>query len=63
MTEAVPLVAASIDQSESSLLRELLPDKKALREEDMGDDSGSKLSELESSLGGAMEEEEWEGKN
>jgi len=62
-TEAAPVVAASIDQSESSLLRELVGDEEALREVEMGDDSGSELTELESSLGGEMKEEEWEGKN
>jgi len=36
-TEAVPVVAADIGQSEGSLLRELVGD----REEDVGDDSGS----------------------
>jgi len=62
-TEAAPVVAASIDQSESSLLRELVGDEEALQEVEMGDDSGSELTELESSLGGEMEEEEREGKN
>jgi len=63
--EAAPVVAARIDQSESSLLRELVGDEEALREVEMGDDSGSELTELESSVGEAMEveEEEWEGKN
>jgi hypothetical protein len=63
--EAAPVVAARIDQSESTLLRELVRDKEALREVEMGDDSGSEHTELESSMGGAMEveEEEWERKN
>ena len=52
--EAAPVVAARIDQSESSLLRELVGDKEALREVEMGDDSGSELTELESSVVGAM---------
>jgi len=62
-TEVAPVVAASIDQSESSLLKELVGDEEALRKVEMGDDSRSELTELESSLGGEMEEEEWEGKN
>ena len=63
-TEAAPVVAANIDQSESALLRERVGDKEVLREVEMGDDSGSELTELESSVGGTMEAGggEWEGK-
>jgi len=41
-TDAAPVVAASIDQQEGSLLRELVGDREALREVEMGeaDDSG-----------------------
>ena len=54
-TEAAPVVAANIDQSESALLRERVGDKEVLREVEMGDDSGNELTELESSVGGTME--------
>jgi len=56
------MVTASAGPSEGSLLRELVGDRGDYRGEEMEEDSGSELSELESS-GGEMEvEEEWEGK-
>jgi len=53
-TETAPVVAAEAGQSESSPLRELVGDQ----EVEMGDGSGRKLSELESSVVGGMEMEE-----
>jgi len=55
-------VAAELDHSESPLPRELLGDQEALREVEMGQDSGSELSELESCVVGAMEVEEKTGR-
>jgi len=59
---AAPMVAASAGPSEGSLLRELGGDTGSYREEKMVEDSGSELSELESSVVGMEVEEEWEGK-
>jgi len=56
-TEAAPVVAANIDQSESALLRELVEDSGSYREVEM-EDASSELSELASS---AEEEEEKKG--
>ena len=61
-SEAAPMVTASAGPREGSLLRELVGDRGDYRGEEMEEDSGSELSDLESS-GGEMEvEEEWEGK-
>jgi len=59
---AAPMVAASAGLSEGSLLRKLGGDTESYREEKMVEDSGSELSELESSVVGMEVEEEWEGK-
>jgi len=56
-TEAAPVVAASIDQSESALLRELVGESGSYREAEI-EGASSELSELES---GAEEEEEKKG--
>ena len=61
--DAAPVVTAELDHRESSLLRELVGDQEALREVEMGEDSGSEPSEPESNAAAAGEmEEEWEGK-
>ena len=61
-SEAAPMVTASAGRSEGSLLRELVGDRGDYRGEEMEEDSGSELSELESSEGEMEVEEEWEGK-
>jgi len=61
-SEAAPMVTASAGPSEGSLLRELVGDRGDYRGEEMEEDSGSELSELESSEGEMEVEEEWEGK-
>jgi len=58
-----PVVTGGDDYVEEQLLRDLVGDREALREVEMGEDSGSELSELESSRMETEEEEEWEGKN
>jgi len=61
-SKAAPMVTASAGPSEGSLQRELVGDRGDYRGEEMEDDSGCELSELESS-GGEMEvEEEWQEK-
>jgi len=61
-TKAVSVVAANFEHEEGSLLRELVGDREALREVEMGKDSGSELSELESGMVGAMEEDKETGR-
>jgi len=61
-SEAAPLVTAGAGPSEGSLLRELVGGTGGYREEEIVDDSGSELSEFESSEVGMEVEEEWEGK-
>jgi len=61
-SEAAPMVTASASPSEGSLLWDLMEDRGDYRGEEMEEDSGSKLSELESSEGEMEVEEEWEGK-
>jgi len=56
------MVTASTSPSEGSLLQDLMEDRGDYRGEEMEEDSGSKLSELESSEGEMEVEEEWEGK-
>jgi len=56
-SDAALVVTAELDYSESALVRELVGDQEALREVEMGEDSGSELSELESSVVGAGEME------
>jgi len=56
------MVTASAGPSDGSLLRELVGDRGDYRGEEMEEDSGSELSELESSEGEMEVEEEWEGK-
>jgi len=56
------MVTASAGPSEGSLLWELMGDRGDYRGEEMEEDSGSELSELESSEGEMEVEEEWEGK-
>jgi len=56
------MVTASAGPSEGSLLRELVGDRGNYRGEEMEEDSGSELSELESSEEEMEVEEEWEGK-
>jgi len=58
-TDPAPVVAAGIN---TSLLRELVGDQGTYREEEMGEDSGSELSELESSVVGGIEVEEETGR-
>jgi len=61
--EAAQLVAAEVDQNEKLLCRELVGDQ----EEEMEDNSGSELSEVESSAVAGMEVDEapkkWEGQD
>jgi len=56
------MVTASACLSEDSLLRELVRDRGDYRGEQMEEDSGRELSELESSEGGMEVEAEWKGK-
>ena len=58
-----PVVTGGDDYVEEQHLRDLVGDREALREVEMGEDSGSELSELESSRMETEEEEEWEGKD
>jgi len=62
-TDPAAVVAAGADHGEGDYLRGLVGDREAVREVEMGDDSRSELSELESSRMEAEEEEEWEGKD
>ena len=57
--EAAPVVPTKFEPEEGSLLRELVGDREALREVEMGGGSGS---ELESSLVDTQEEEEDTGR-
>ena len=59
---AAPMVTASAGPNNGSLLRELVGDRGDYRGEEMEEESGSNLSELESSEGEMEVEEEWEGK-
>jgi hypothetical protein len=43
-TEAAPVVAAGAEHNEGPLLQELIGYQEMLREEEIGDDSGSELS-------------------
>ena len=52
------MVAANFEHEEGSLVG----DREALREVEMGEDSGSELGELESSVVGKMEEDEETGR-
>jgi len=61
-SEVAPMVSASAGPSEGSLLQELVGDRGDYRGEEMEEDSGSELSELESSEGEMEVEEEREGK-
>ena len=56
------MVTAGAGPIGGSLLRELVGDTGGYREEEMVDNSGSELRELESSEVGMEVEEEWEGK-
>jgi len=58
-----PVLTGGEDYVEEQHLRDLMGDREALREVEMGEDSGSELSELESSRMETEEKEEWEGKD
>jgi len=61
-SKAASMVTASAGPSDGSLLRGLVGDRGDYRVEEMEEDSGSELSELESREGEMEVQEEWEGK-